>query len=78
MSMYDAYIAGRVENLKRVYSALGNAGKLLRETAPNARDYPDGAAFEAARAVYKQRAETIARLQTEITEEAKQLQRGQA
>lgn len=73
MTMQEAYTAGRVEALKKVYKALGDVTALLRETAPNARDYPSG--FEAARAVYERRQATLAALRKEITEDAKQLQR---
>jgi len=75
MTMYESYVRQRVENLKHVYSALGNVKTALRETAPHGRDYADTASFDKARGVFDRRMEAIARLQVEVTEEAKQLQR---
>ena len=75
MTMHESYVRQRSGNLKRVYSALGNAKTAMRETAPHLRDYADYGVYDGAREVFNRRMEAIARLQVEVTEEAKQLQR---
>jgi hypothetical protein len=76
-TMHEAQASSKVEALKRVYSALGQAKRLLSDLdiVPNMRDYHSLESFNAARQIYASRVARIVELQNELTGEARFLQR---
>ena len=78
MTQHEAYVQTQVEALKRAYLAVREAAKLIRETAPNMRDYGDYRGFEAARERYTERIATLDTMARDLTRDAIQLQKGTA